>query len=470
MSQQLHRQHFVPVACCALIVCVITVVTLVSVGCRGSKKYSSTLMPTPLGLSLGAAHPGGSFEKSLNDRDFPVFIVSGRNIEEDARGLDPFGTERNRQAVLGIARVAIGEGLSPDEIFQQTIQDMRKKTARVRLVDTQITGTPEINPWLMNDDIVRHQGNPWVQQLRRELDQSQSRRICIFVHGYNTQYVDNTLLAAEIFHYLGRDGAMLSFEWPSEAKILRYIADKGNATYSTRHFRGLIANLAKETGAESITIIAHSAGCPIVVNALRELRLQKYDCSCERVLSQYRVSRVALAAPDMDVMAFINAVHDRFYEMADGVAVYASPEDNALLAAKFLYKSDRLGRSVGQLDPWEKTALSSVSRLEMIDASKPDKDHRKFLGHSYFHRDPWISSDIACFLMGVQPQRRGLTREPKEVFWEFPDDFEDRLRKELGQAIDSAGRISSGLMWWKKAFRRSPGNTGRPRLRLPSSD
>ena len=386
-------------------------------------------MPTPLGLSLGLPHPGGDFRKTLGDKKVPIYVVSGRNLEDVAKGLDPFGTKRNHRPELGIATVQIGAGLDADDLLRETVESVKRKKTKVELVSMELSPRPESDPWLLKDVIARHETNAWVQAIKRQLDQSDSRNVCIYVHGYNTSFVDNTLLAAEIFHYLGRNGAMISFEWPSEARLLGYITDKGNATYSTRHFRGLISNIAKECQADSVTIVAHSAGAPIVVNALRELRLLEYDLSPNEVQRKYKIEKVALAAPDMDLMSFVNAIHDRFYEVTNGIAVYASPNDRALRASQLLYKDERLGGSVGLLEPWEKKALLGVSKIEMIDATKPNRKHRRFLGHAYFHRDPWISSDIGCFIMGLSPQRRGLSRDEGEVFWSFPDDFVDRLQQ-----------------------------------------
>lgn len=262
------------------------------------------------------------------------------------------------------------------------------------------------------------------------MDRSGNRNLTIFVHGYNTEFIDNTLLAGEIFHYIGRQGAMLSFEWPSESRLLGYIADKGNANYSTRLFRALISNVAKECNVDSITIIAHSAGSPIVVNALREIRLLEFNRSAEEIQQLYRINRVVLAAPDMDLMAFANAVRDRFYEMTKGVAVYASPKDRALKLSEKLYGNSRLGRSVGQLQEWEQKLFQEVPQLEMVDASVAEKQFRNLVGHSYFHRDPWVSSDIGAFILGRSPEYRGLIKtEDDPVFWQFPKDYPERLKQ-----------------------------------------
>ncbi len=393
-------------------------------------------MPTPIGLALGVPHPGGDFTDSCacSTSEIPVFIISGRNLEEDHGGLDPFGNERGQHPRLATAYVTIGEGLNPEKIHDETLTHRKRKKAQVKLVRTELSPQPlDHDPWIVKDDIVRHGDNPWVQAIHQQLDQSEERNVCIFVHGYNTEFVENTLLAAEIFHYLGRQGVMISFEWPSESRLLGYIADKGNATYSTRHFRAMLSNIAKECDVDTITVVGHSAGAPIVVNAMREIRLLEHDLPPEQLQEKYKIGRVVLAAPDMDLSEFVNGIHDRFYEVATGVAVYASPNDKALRVSQALYGNKRLGRAVGDLESWEKDIINRASQIEMIDASKAENLYGSFVGHSYFHRDPWVSTDIGAFMLGRTPAERGLERGATNVFWRFPNEYPDRIKQLVNQ-------------------------------------
>ncbi len=77
----------------------------------------------------------------------------------------------------------------------------------------------------------------------------------------------------------------------------------------------------------------------------------------------------------------------------------------------------------------------NVESIEMIDASRVDKDVNSFLGHSYFHRDPWVSSDIGSFILGVSPEDRKLVREGDNVFWAFPEDYPERLLRDLPEVV-----------------------------------
>ena len=414
----------------------IAIAVVATAGCVGARKLSQRLMPTPIALALGIAQPGGDFVDGCEcgNEALPIFVVSGRNVVDPSNSIDPFGDKRSHVPSLGVAYVTVGKGLSPAELLAETITDRKRKRARVTYDRFELDHSPlPDETWHVRDDVLRFQDNTWVQAVKAQMSRTGRRTVTIFVHGYNTDFIDNTLIAAEIFHYMDRKGAMMSFEWPSADKLLGYIQDKSNASYSTRQFRALISNIAKECEVDSITIIGHSAGAPVVVNALREIRLLEYDASAEEVRNKYHVGRVVLAAPDMDVMAFTNAIQDRFYELTKGVAVYGSPKDKALRISEKLNGYSRLGHAVGELDAWEQQAYLNVPQIEMIDASVAEQQFKSVIGHSYFHRDPWVSSDIGSFLLGRTPAQRGLVKTADEpVFWQFPTDYPDRLKQLLG--------------------------------------
>ena len=411
---------------------VLTLALVITSGCQSRRTASRRLMPTPIGIVAGLPFPGGEYAEACKctDHETPVFIVSGRNVKPNSNSPNPFGNDRSQKPTLGTAYVTIGKGLTPEELREQTVTAKQLKTARVAFSRIELAREGDSQELFHEHEMpVTHIDNQWLAAVSRQLDRGQHRPLTIFVHGYNTELMDNTLIAAEIYHYLGHKGAMISFEWPSESKLLGYIQDKGNANFSTRHFRSMLLNLARECAADSITIVAHSAGSPIVVNALREMRLLDDDLSTQQLQQKYKIDRVVLAAPDMDLMAFLNAIRDGFHEVVNRVAVYASPRDRALRASEKITGSQRLGRAVNNLEPWEKEILSQTPGLEMIDASVAEKNYRSLTRHSYFHRDPWVSSDLGAFILKSDPAERNLVKQPGEVFWSFPRDYPERLRQ-----------------------------------------
>lgn len=395
------------------------------------------LMPTPESIVLGIVDPFADIPESRRGA-VPVFIASVRRpaVPEDAT--HPFDDERSPLTRLGIAHVEIGAGESWDDLVAASTAGERPgPSPKVELVGYEhfgvVHGTmplpaiaSEIDETHMEDD--KALTRAWLDALDDQLHQTDRPDIIIYVHGYNTTFPDNTGLAAEFWHFAGRKGAVISFAWPSRHALLGYNADKANAAYATRQFRELLELLSEKTRPRRVHIIAHSAGAPIAIHALRELRLKYFGRTREELLEQFRIGRVVLAAPDMDLMGFFAAREDGFHEMAERIAFYANRSDRALSLSRWLSHQDRLGDSVGHLHDWELAAIQHFEHTEAIDVSRAEQKFGDLLGHSYYQRDPWVSGDVGLLLIyGLSPGERGLVKNDETGFWEFPEDYLDRL-------------------------------------------
>ncbi len=257
--------------------------------------------------------------------------------------------------------------------------------------------------------------------------------VYVYVHGYNTRFEHNAAFAASLRHYLGRRGPAIVYAWPSRGKLFGYFEDKGNAEFSVRHFRELMVYLASLDGVKRIHVVAHSAGCPIVVNALTELRLRHEARHIPAFTNAYfrartRIGRVVLAAPDMDLMAFIQSGRDGFSDLPESLCIYISAQDNALFLSSELFGQPRLGRDLLNLTQQQRNRLLSAGRSHAVDALGAQAHFPSLLGHSYYHQNPWVFSDLLVFLAtGLEPADRGLTSERADRIYTFPTDYEERL-------------------------------------------
>jgi esterase/lipase superfamily enzyme len=59
-----------------------------------------------------------------------------------------------------------------------------------------------------------------------------SRRVLVFVHGFNNRYEDAVYRFAQIVHDSGADVAPVLFTWPSRGSIFAYNYDKESTNYS----------------------------------------------------------------------------------------------------------------------------------------------------------------------------------------------------------------------------------------------
>ena len=48
----------------------------------------------------------------------------------------------------------------------------------------------------------------------------------VYVHGTKVDFVNATILTAEIDHFAGRDFVGLAFAWPSHQNILLYLSEQ----------------------------------------------------------------------------------------------------------------------------------------------------------------------------------------------------------------------------------------------------
>lgn len=397
---------------------------------------ASGLMPTPVVVADGHLDPFESVVPTRRTVEAPIFVASGRAPSGDPSPALYYSSQRSREVRLGVATLRFGSDHSWEELVEESRRERRRDNPQIRLVAFEEFGPLWSTVWPPDARFVpnwqapgvdREPATRFVGMIEQMLDESRKRQITIFVHGFNTQFAGNLEIAAEFWHFMVRDDVFISFNWPSRGNMFSYQVDKANAEFAVRQFRRLLEFLAQETSVSRINIIAHSAGNPVVAEALRQLSLMHHNLPNDEARRVTKIGRVVLAAPDMDLDAALSANVDGAGRLSEGVAVYASTKDRALAFSGNIFGNIRLGRSIGRLTPKERDALIANS-LQWIDVTEAQRRHSSFLGHSYFHANPWISSDIMLFLrLGATPEERGLVRDPATGFLVFPRDYRERL-------------------------------------------
>jgi hypothetical protein len=132
----------------------------------------------------------------------------------------------------------------------------------------------------------------------------------------------------------------------------------------------------------------------------------------------------------MDLSEFINASLDGWFQVAEYVNIYTSPRDKALEMSEEIWEGTRLG-SVEEATPLERLSLSRDT-IATIDVGATPTG---FLGHSYYRGDPMVSSDVLLALkFGLPAEQRGLVRRESDSYWEFPEDYGERV-KQIGRDL-----------------------------------
>ena len=181
----------------------------------------------------------------------------------------------------------------------------------------------------------------------------------IFVHGFNYNFAETVFRLAQLSADAALDGPQIAFSWPSQATLRGYLDDLNSATYSRDYLAELIIDVAARTRGD-IAVVGHSMGAWLVMETVRQLRLQGYDQVIDRL-------RVILAAPDIDVDVFRQQLKV-IGPLDTPLMVLVSPDDRALLFSELLSASrPRIGTSDVR-DPAVQEA-ARANNVQIVDIS-----------------------------------------------------------------------------------------------------
>lgn len=156
----------------------------------------------------------------------------------------------------------------------------------------------------------------------------QGGKVVVFVHGYNNSYQEAVFRLAQLSASGEADFIPILFSWPSQAELGGYVSDRDAATYARDDLVQLLTSLSKGRPAGSIALGGHSMGAWLVMEALRQLRLQRRD----DVIASLNVG---LAAPDIDMDVF-KAQASVVGRLSPPLTILVSPDDRALAASSRL--------------------------------------------------------------------------------------------------------------------------------------
>lgn len=198
------------------------------------------------------------------------------------------------------------------------------------------------------------------------------RRVLIFVHGFNSSYEEAVFRFAQISHDTGVNAAPILFTWPSRGSIFDYLYDRESANYSRDNLEQIIDQAASSPEVGEITLMAHSMGSWLAMEAVRQLAIRKGVPS--------KLRNVVLASPDLDVDVFRKQL-DEIGSAQDRITIFTSQDDRALLVSRRLSGGvDRLGAV--DLTKREVQAAFADRGINVVDLSSVEANdglnHTKF--------------------------------------------------------------------------------------------
>lgn len=429
-------------ACISLV----TIVVSSLVACANKKSNLILLMPAPEVYEAGSIDPFIDNDPISRGVQPGVFYATDRApAMPDDNKHDYYSDQRGNVLRLGMGRIELGvdESISWEEA--RRISLLKNRTEAYPL---QVTSVEEFGPLAQTvrpfDDGVQRSPEPgrrFAANINRQLATSEIKDVYIYVHGYKVTFENPLLVASELWHFLGYNGAFIAYAWPSTPKTLAYWSDLEDAANSARGLRSLILFVAKNTTVNKIHVIGYSAGTRVVSRMLADLGMYGYLMEEEEVEERVKLGNVILIGSDVDRAVLAGYLLDGALRIPDALTIYLSSADKALDMSRLVFGKDR----VGQLLSGEPVGANAArffeahSHLRIIDVTNAEGSDSGN-GHSYFRSSPWVSSDVLMTLhYDLAPEDRGLvqTRESGIRLWRFPSDYINRLRNALTKANPS---------------------------------
>ena len=215
--------------------------------------------------------------------------------------------------------------------------------------------------------------------------------VLIFVHGFDTRHDEAVFRFAQLVHDSGTAFAPVLFSWPSRGSVWAYDYDKESTNGSRDALETLLRRVAAEPGVSDVTVLAHSMGSWLAVEALRQMAIRD-----GRVPAKIR--DVILASPDLDVDVFGHQIER--IGRGPHFTLLVSRDDHALDLSKFNAGGvERLGGIDPTAEP-HRTMLEkrgvTVYDLSALKTSGP-------LNHGKFTESPDAVRVLGERLLAGQP-------------------------------------------------------------------
>jgi esterase/lipase superfamily enzyme len=323
----------------------------------------------------GCGHPSGvmtpvalTAATAKTDR-VEMLVATTREPSGDQATL--FNGERSPKAHLTEIAVSLPPGRKPGEV------QWPRRLPPNPATDFAVTRVSEI-------DTIRA-GSSWLNQNLKE------GHALVFVHGFNNTYEDSVFRLAQIVHDSGMQATPVLFTWPSRAELTAYEYDKESTNYSRTALEQTLRIVARDPSVKQITILAHSMGTWLTMEALRQMGIRDGHVNS-------KIRNVILASPDIDIQVFAK----QFVEMGTPppkFTIFVSQDDRALAISSFITgKVSRLGAIDPSKEPYRtKLDRAGITAIDLTEVKSGDR-----LNHGKFAESPQIVQLIGQRLMTGQ--------------------------------------------------------------------
>ena len=417
----------------------------------GGCTTTRALMPTPTMYQNAAEDE--LFASTPPERqisDVELLYLTDRSVRTGPQAALPYGEERSRSLAYGMAIVGLGAGLDWAALERQSHLLERTREVNLQLGAVEELGRYPTEPYAMkatpagvtrSDEVMQqHEAatTAFRTELRRQLERSPSKKVVLYVHGFNETFATAAYTTAELCHFLGRENVCAFFTWPASSSgffLTSYTTTTEAAVYAVNHLRKAIRMIARTPGVESIELIGHSRGSAVLLDAFRELVGEAVVYGITPA-EHIKIDNVILIAPDIDVdvgrqkITYLESDPDLLTHWAEDeippiingrFTIYSSPDDEALSVSRFLFRSrSRVGQVSAEQIPLElQREAAKWGKLDVIIYRGERTDQ---YGHSYYVSNPQVSSDLIQLIRygkSLGDPERPLQRLGP-IVWTFP--------------------------------------------------
>jgi len=409
------------------ILCLYAVMAVSLIGCGPGVYDEIELMPSPTVYAAASIDPFPALTAQNVQDHTTLFYVTDRRPARPEEPQAFYNNERGFVLRAGTARVAIDPPLTSwEEVRQITLAQDRNQdyTLSISAIDEMgilpfsAVRYMETKPSHAEMDAA---GRRFATLVDEQLSRSHNKDIFIYTHGYNVDFDYATLVSKELQHFLGYQGAFISYNWTATPSGFAYFRDQESVLATRRYFRALIEYLSENTQAERIHLVGYSAGSRLAFEAAYQIALKEGP--------KPRMGRLILIGSDLDSAFVMQSLEDGLLDAFEDVTFYQSQTDSALAVSRLLFGRQRIGQASepGTLPPSAVDGLSEFADFHIIDVTDAEEADAGN-GHHYYQSSPWASSDLfVSLLTDKDPGERGLTRVAGDPVWRFPTDYPKRL-------------------------------------------
>ncbi len=217
-----------------------------------------------------------------------------------------------------------------------------------------------------------------IASFSRLVKNAPNRQVLVFVHGFNNRFEDAVFRFAQFVHDSGAEVTPVLFTWPSRGSVFAYGYDRESANFSRDALEDLLRWLSNNPQAGEVTVLAHSMGNWVTLEALRQMAIRDGKIAP-------KIRNVILAAPDVD----FDVAREQIRTMGPqkpNFTLFVSENDRALAASQKVWGAPRLGEINPDIEPF-KSELAS-EKINVIDLTSFHSQDA--LNHGTFAENPKI--------------------------------------------------------------------------------